>query len=66
MQTNDQKFYEGTNGSAVLLIHGITSGAAQMIPMAKFLNDYGYSVWSETLPDTVHIRRICCIQPAMI
>ena len=49
MQTNDQKFYEGTNGSAVLLIHGITSGAAQMIPMAKFLNDYGYSVWSVNL-----------------
>lgn len=49
MQTNDQKFYEGTNGIAVLLIHGITSGAAQMIPMAKFLNDYGYSVWSVNL-----------------
>ena len=49
MQTNDQKFYEGTNGSAVILIHGITSGAAQMIPMAKFLNDYGYSVWSVNL-----------------
>ena len=49
MQTNDQKFYEGTNGSAVLLIHGITSGAAQMIPIAKFLNDYGYSVWSVKL-----------------
>ena len=49
MQTNDQKFYEGTNGIAVLLIHGITSGAAQMIPMAKFLNDYGYSVWCVNL-----------------
>ena len=49
MHTNDQKFYEGTNGSAVLLIHGITSGVAQMIPMAKFLNDYGYSVWSINL-----------------
>lgn len=49
MQTNDQRFFEGTNGSAVLLIHGITSGAAQMIPMAKFLNDYGYSVWSVNL-----------------
>ena len=49
MQTNDQKFYEGTNGSAVLLIHGITSGVAQMIPMAKFLNDYGYSVWCVNL-----------------
>lgn len=36
MQTNDQKFFQGSNGKAVLLIHGITSGAAQMIPMAKF------------------------------
>lgn len=41
MQTNDQKFFHGNNGKAVLLIHGITSGAAQMVPMAKFLNDYG-------------------------
>ena len=49
MQTNDQIFFQGTNGKAVLLIHGITSGAAQMIPMAKFLNDYGYSVWSVNL-----------------
>ncbi len=49
MQTNDQVFLNGTNGKAILLIHGITSGAAQMIPMAKFLNDYGYSVWSVNL-----------------
>lgn len=43
------KFFQGSNGKAVLLIHGITSGAAQMIPMAKFLNDYGYSVWCVNL-----------------
>lgn len=49
MQTNDQKFFHGNNGKAVLLIHGITSGAAQMVPMAKFLNDYGYSVWCVNL-----------------
>ena len=49
MQTNDQKFFQGNNGKAILLIHGITSGAAQMIPMAKFLNDYGYSVWCVNL-----------------
>lgn len=49
MQTNDQVFFEGINGKAILLIHGITSGAAQMIPMARFLNDYGYSVWSVNL-----------------
>ena len=49
MQTNDQIFFQGKNGKAVLLIHGITSGAAQMIPMARFLNDYGYSVWCVNL-----------------
>ena len=49
IQTNDQIFFEGNNGKAILLIHGITSGAAQMIPMARFLNDYGYSVWCVNL-----------------
>ena len=49
MQTNNQVFFEGNNGKAILLIHGITSGAAQMIPMARFLNDYGYSVHSVNL-----------------
>ena len=49
MRTNDQVFFSGDNGKAILLIHGITSGAAQMIPMAKFLNDYGYSVWCVNL-----------------
>jgi carboxylesterase len=44
MRFNDQVFYEGGNGKAVLLIHGITSGCAQMVPMAKMLNDYGYAV----------------------
>ncbi|MFA9422002.1 MAG: alpha/beta hydrolase [Sedimentibacter sp.] len=44
MKTNNQIFFEGTNGKAILLMHGLTSGAAQMIPMARFLNDYGYSV----------------------
>ena len=44
MKTNNQVFLEGTNGKAVLLMHGLTSGAAQMIPMAQFLNNYGYSV----------------------
>lgn len=44
MKTNYQTFLQGDNGKAVLLMHGLTSGAAQMIPMARFLNDYGYSV----------------------
>lgn len=44
MNTNDQIFLAGTNGKGILLLHGLTSGAAQMIPMARFLNDYGYTV----------------------
>lgn len=44
MHTNDQVFLAGTNGKGVLLLHGLTSGAAQMIPMARYLNDFGYTV----------------------
>lgn len=44
MKANYQTFLQGNNGKAVLLMHGLTSGAAQMIPMARHLNDYGYSV----------------------
>lgn len=49
MITNDQFFLPGNNDKAVLLIHGITSGAAQLIPMARFLNDYGYNVYGVNL-----------------
>jgi len=49
MKLNNQLFLEGTNKKAVLLIHGITSGASQMKPMANFLNDYGYSVYCANL-----------------
>ncbi|MDO4962193.1 MAG: alpha/beta fold hydrolase [Eubacteriales bacterium] len=41
---NNQSYYPGTNGKAVLFIHGITSGSAQGIPYAEYLNDYGYGV----------------------
>lgn len=41
---NDQQFFEGENGIGIVLIHGVTSGCAQMIPMARTLQDYGYSV----------------------
>ena len=44
MKFNDQLFLEGDRGEAILLIHGITSGCAQMVPMAKVMNDYGYAV----------------------
>lgn len=49
MITNDQFFLQGNNDKAVLLIHGITSGAAQLVPMARFLNDYGYNVYAVNL-----------------
>ena len=44
MYTNDQIFLDGNNGKAVLLIHGVTSGCAQMYPLANVLNEYGYAV----------------------
>ncbi len=44
MHTNDQQLFYGDNGIGIVLIHGVTSGCAQMIPLARMLNDYGYSV----------------------
>ncbi len=44
MHFNDQLLLEGDNGKAILLMHGISSGCAQMIPFGKMLNDYGYTV----------------------
>lgn len=44
MKSNDQVFLQGDNGKAILLMHGLTSGASQMIPMAHYLNYYGYTV----------------------
>ena len=44
MHTNDQQLLYGDNGIGIVLIHGVTSGCAQMVPLGKMLNDYGYSV----------------------
>ncbi len=44
MHTNDQLLLYGDNGIGIVLIHGVTSGCAQMVPLGKMLNDYGYSV----------------------
>lgn len=41
---NNPVYYPGQNGKAVLFMHGLTSGAAQGIPYARYLNDYGYGV----------------------
>lgn len=41
---------EGTNGVAVLLLHGWTSTAYEMRPLAKRLNDAGYTVHAPILP----------------
>ena len=42
--TNDQKLFCGDNGIGIVLLHGVTSGCAQMIPLGRMLNDYGYTV----------------------
>ncbi|MBR3169767.1 MAG: alpha/beta fold hydrolase [Lachnospiraceae bacterium] len=42
--TNDQKLFCGDNGIGIVLLHGVTSGCAQMIPLGRILNDYGYTV----------------------
>ena len=42
--TNDQKLFCGDNGTGIVLLHGVTSGCAQMIPLGRMLNDYGYTV----------------------
>ena len=44
IHTNDQQLFHGDNGIGIVLIHGVTSGCAQMIPLGKILNDYGYTV----------------------
>ncbi len=44
MHTNDQQLFYGDNGIGIVLIHGVTSGCAQMVPMARTLQNYGYSV----------------------
>ncbi len=44
MHVNDQKLFYGDNGIGIVLIHGVTSGSAQMLSFAQMLNDYGYSV----------------------
>ncbi|MBR2532850.1 MAG: alpha/beta fold hydrolase [Lachnospiraceae bacterium] len=44
MYTNDQQLFYGDNGIGIVLIHGVTSGCAQMVPMGRMLQDYGYSV----------------------
>lgn len=44
LYTNDQKLFCGDNGIGIVLMHGVTSGSAQMIPLGRMLNDYGYTV----------------------
>jgi len=39
MRTNDQQLFYGDNGTGIVLIHGVTSGCAQMVPLGKMLKD---------------------------
>lgn len=43
-------FYEGNNGAAILLIHGITGTPSEMRYMGKKLNAAGFTVVCNTLP----------------
>ena len=37
-------FWSGTNNTGILLIHGFTATTVEVRPMAKFLNDFGFTV----------------------
>jgi carboxylesterase len=54
MENNSRKIYnfflKGTNGKAVLLIHGITGTPSEMRYLAQCLNKSGFSVFCNTLP----------------
>ena len=54
MENENSKRYNfllgGTNGSAVLLIHGITGTPSEMRYFAKHLNKEGYTIFCNTLP----------------
>jgi carboxylesterase len=64
MQTADplEFFAEGTNGKAVLLIHGMTGAPAEMRLVARHLNRRGYTVYAPLLAghgkDIEELRRI--------
>ena len=49
MKMNNQFFLSGNSDAAVMLINGINTGALEMTPMARFLNDYGFSVFGMNL-----------------
>ncbi len=54
MENNNSKKYnflfEGTNGKAILLIHGITGTPSEMRHLGKSLNKAGFTVFCNTLP----------------
>lgn len=53
MENNNKRYnflLEGTNQSAVLLIHGITGTPSEMRYLGKSINKAGYAVFCNTLP----------------
>lgn len=44
MSSNNPFFLQGTGNTCIMLIHGLNTGSLEMTPMARALNDYGYSV----------------------
>jgi carboxylesterase len=43
-QNNSSFFLKGNNGIGVLLLHGWTSPADELLPLAKYLNSFNYTV----------------------
>ena len=49
MEKNKEYVFEGWREEAVLLLHGATSGASQLRPLANYLNCLGYWVYGVNL-----------------
>lgn len=52
---NTPFYHQGSNGEAVLVIHGFTAGPASMLPWAQAFADAGYTVDLPVLPG--HVTR---------
>ena len=46
---NQSFYFEGTNGKAVLLVHGWTSTPYELRRLGKYLNENGYTVYAPQL-----------------
>ena len=51
-------FLKGSNNIGILLIHGWTSPPDELLPLAKYLNSFGYTVSAPLLRGTGQSRKI--------